>query len=250
MADAPSGTVTLLFTDIEGSTKLLQRSGELYPELLADHRSLLRAAFDSHDGYEVDTEGDAFFVVFRSGKNGAAAAAAAQRALAEHSWSDGNEVRVRMGLHTGEPRLVERAYVGLDVHRAARVMAAGHGGQVLLSKSTKTQLGADLPLLDLGEHRLKDLLQPEHLFQLVIEGLPSEFPALKTLGNRPTNLPAQPNPMVGRERELREISQLLATDDVSLLTLMGPGVVGKTRLALQIGAQLLDAFRSGVHVAS
>jgi predicted ATPase/class 3 adenylate cyclase len=250
MADAPSGTVTLLFTDIEGSTKLLQRSGERYAELLADHRSLLRAAFDSHDGYEVDTEGDAFFVVFRSGENAAAAAAAAQRALAEHSWPEGNEVRVRMGLHTGEPRLVDRAYVGLDVHRAARVMGAGHGGQVLLSQSTRNQLGDDLHLLDLGEHSLKDLLQPEHLFQLVIEGLPSEFPALKTLGNRPTNLPAQPNPMVGREKELREISQLLGTDDVRLLTLTGPGGAGKTRLALQIGAELLDEFRSGVFFVS
>jgi predicted ATPase/class 3 adenylate cyclase len=250
MADAPSGRLTLLFTDIEGSTKLLQRSGELYAELLADHRNLLRAAFDSHDGYEVDTEGDAFFVVFRSAGNAAAAAAAAQRALAEHSWPDGNEVRVRMGLHTGEPRLVDRAYVGLDVHRAARVMGAGHGGQVLLSKSAKNQLGADVPLLDLGEHRLKDMLQPEHLFQLVIEGLPSEFPALKTLGNRPTNLPAQPNPIVGREKELREISQILGSDDVRLLTLTGPGGAGKTRLALQTGAELLDGFRSGVFFVS
>jgi predicted ATPase/class 3 adenylate cyclase len=250
MADAPSGTVTLLFTDIEGSTKLLQRSGELYAELLADQRSMLRAAFDLHDGYEVDTEGDAFFVVFRSAKDAASAAAAAQRALAEHSWPDGNEVRVRMGLHTGEPRLVDRAYVGLDVHRAARVMGAGHGGQVLLSQSTRNQFGDDWPLLDLGEHRLKDLLQPEHLFQLVIEGLPSAFPALKTLGNRPTNLPAQPNPMIGREKELREISQLLRTDDVHLLTLTGHGGTGKTRLALQIGAELLDEFRSGVFFVS
>src|SRR5512133_576306 len=250
MADAPSGTVTLLFTDIEGSTKLLQRSGELYAELLADHRSMLRTAFDSHDGYEVDTEGDAFFVVFRSAQDAATAAAEAQRALAQHSWPDGNEVRVRMGLHTGEPRLVDRAYVGLDVHRAARVMGAGHGGQVLLSHSTRNQVGDDWPLLDLGEHRLKDLLQPEHLFQLMIEGLPSEFPALKTLGNRPTNLPAQPNPIVGREKELREISQLLRSDDVRLLTLTGPGGTGKTRLALQIGAELLDEFRSGVFFVS
>jgi predicted ATPase/class 3 adenylate cyclase len=250
MADAPSGTVTLLFTDIEGSTELLQRSGELYVELLADHRSMLRAAFDLHDGYEVDTEGDAFFVVFRSAKDAASAAAVAQRALAEHSWPDGNEVRVRMGLHTGEPRLVDRAYVGLDVHRAARVMGAGHGGQVLLSQSTRNQFGDDWPFLDLGEHRLKDLLQPEHLFQLVIEGLPSEFPALKTLGNRPTNLPAQPNPMIGRDKELREISQVLRADDVRLLTLTGPGGAGKTRLALQIGAELLDGFRSGVFFVS
>jgi predicted ATPase/class 3 adenylate cyclase len=250
MADAPSGTVTLLFTDIEGSTKLLQRSGELYGELLADHRRMLRAAFDSHDGYEVDIQGDAFFVVFRSAKDAAAAAAAAQRSLAEHSWPDGHEVRVRMGLHTGEPRLIDRAYVGLDVHRAARVMGAGHGGQVLLSQSTRNQFGDDWPLLDLGEHRLKDLLQPEHLFQLLIEGVPSAFPALKTLGNRPTNLPTQPNPMIGRDHELREILQLLRTEDVRLLTLSGSGGAGKTRLALQIGAELLDEFRSGVFFVS
>jgi class 3 adenylate cyclase len=129
MADAPSGTVTLLFTDIEGSTKLLQRSGELYAELLAEHRNMLRVAFDSHDGYEVDTEGDAFFVVFRSANDAAAAAVAAQKALAEHSWPGGNDVRVRMGLHTGEPRLVDRAYVGLDVHRAARVMGPDTAGR-------------------------------------------------------------------------------------------------------------------------
>jgi predicted ATPase/class 3 adenylate cyclase len=250
MAEAPSGTVSLLFTDIEGSTKLLQRSGERYAELLADHRSLLRAAFDSHNGYEIDTEGDAFFVVFRSAKDAAAAAAAGQRALAEHSWPDGNEVRVRMGLHTGEPHLVDRAYVGLDVHRAARVMGAGHGGQVLLSQSTRNQLDDDLPLLDLGEHRLKDLLQPEHLFQLLIEGLPSEFPALKTLGNRPTNLPMQPNPLIGRDSEVRTVTELLRADDVRLLTLTGPGGTGKTRLALQVGAELLDLFRSGVFFVS
>src|SRR5438067_1817406 len=131
MADPPSGTITLLFTDIEGSTKLLQRAGDAYPDLLADHRRLLRACFDAHGGYEVDTEGDAFFVAFASAKDAVAAAAEAQHALRRHSWREGREIRVRMGLHTGQPRLIDHRYVGLDVHRAARVMAAGHGGQVL-----------------------------------------------------------------------------------------------------------------------
>jgi predicted ATPase/class 3 adenylate cyclase len=250
VVEPPSGTVTFLFTDIEGSTKLLQRAGELYADLLDDHRVIMRAALRSHGGYEVDTEGDSFFIAFASASAAAAAAAEAQRALAEHSWLDDHQVRVRMGLHTGKPRLVDRAYVGLDVHRAARVMAAGHGGQVVVSQSTRKALGDDWPVLDLGEHRLKDLLQPEHLFQLVVDGLPSRFPALKTLGNRPTNLPTQPNPLVGRELELREIAQLLRAEDIRLLTLTGTGGAGKTRLALQAGAELLEHFRSGVFFVS
>ncbi|HEY6069028.1 MAG TPA: adenylate/guanylate cyclase domain-containing protein, partial [Gaiellaceae bacterium] len=250
MAEAPSGTVTLLFTDIEGSTKLLHRSGELYAELLADHRSIMRASFDSHDGYEVDIEGDAFFVVFQSANAAIAAATEAQRALANHRWPDGHELRVRMGVHSGEPRLVDGGYVGLDVHRAARVMAAGHGGQVVLSNSARSALGDEWPVIDLGEHRLKDLLQPEHLFQLVIDELPSEFPALKTLGNRPTNLPTQPNPLIGRDSEVRAILELLRADGVRLLTLTGSGGTGKTRLALQVSAELLDELRSGVFFVS
>jgi len=250
MVEPPTGTVTLLFTDIEGSTNLLQRAGDLYADLLEGHRRMLRTAFDAHDGYEVDTEGDAFFVAFSSADDAAAAAVEAQRALAQHAWPNGHEVRVRMGLHTGEPRLVDRAYIGLDVHRAARVMAAGHGGQILLSRSTRKDLDEGWRSLDLGEHRLKDLLHAEHLFQLIVEGLPAEFPALKTLGNRPTNLPTQPNPLIGRERELRDIARLVQADDVRLLTLTGPGGAGKTRLALQIGAELLEEFRSGVFFVS
>ena len=235
MAELPTGAITLLFTDIESSTELLQRSGELYADLLADHRRILRNAFASHDGYEVDAEGDAFFVVFQSANAAIAAAGEAQRALARHRWRNGHELRVRMGVHSGEPRLVESRYVGLDVHRAARVMAAGHGGQVILSNSARTALDDEWPALDLGEHRLKDLLQPEHLFQLVIDELPAEFPALKTLGNRPTNVPTQPNPMIGRDSELRAVMELLRADGVRLLTLIGPGGIGKTRLALQAG---------------
>src|SRR2546423_148479 len=159
-----------------------------------------------------------------------------------------------MGIHTGEPLVVAPRYVGLDVHKAARIMAAGHGGQVLLSEATRRLIRSDLPdgvaLGDLGEHRLKDLLQPEPLAQLVIEGLESEFPALKTLGNRPTNLPVQPNALIGRERELTEVIGLVRDDNARLVTLTGPGGTGKTRLALQAAAELLDEFPSGAFFVS
>ena len=249
MAKLPTGTVTLLFSDIEGSTKLLHRAGDSYAELLLAHRRLLRAIFARNNGVEVDAEGDAFFVAFPSADDAVAAAASAQSALATHEWPEGDEVRVRMGLHAGTPRVVDDGYVGIDVHHAARVMAAGHGGQVLLSNAVRKELTQTPALLDLGEHRLKDLLQPEHLFQLVVDGLPCEFPALKTLSNRPTNLPMQPNALVGRSGEIGEIVGLLH-GETRLLTLTGPGGTGKTRLALQVGAELLDAFRSGVFFVS
>jgi class 3 adenylate cyclase len=157
MAEPPSGTVTLLFSDIEGSTRLLQRTGDAYADLLAEHRRLLGEAFERHNGFHVDSEGDAFFVVFASAGDAALAAAEAQLALAGHPWPEETEIRVRMGLHSGEPRLIERRYVGLDVHQAARVMAAGHGGQVLLSESTRALLDARFEVRDLGDHQLKDL---------------------------------------------------------------------------------------------
>jgi class 3 adenylate cyclase len=172
MAEAPKGTVTLLFTDIEGSTMLLQRAGDAYADLLDQHRQLLRAAFDRHGGCEVDSEGDAFFVAFGSANDAVAAVGEAQEALAGHEWPRGMEIRVRVGVHTGEPRLIEGRYVGLDVHRAARVMAAGHGGQVLLSQATRDLVDARFNLCDLGEHRLKDLSEPQRLYQLLIEGCP------------------------------------------------------------------------------
>jgi class 3 adenylate cyclase len=203
MAEQPTGTVTLLFSDIEGSTALLQRLGtERYAEALDLHRRLLRAAFDRHGSYEVDYEGDAFFVVFRSAQEAVAAAAEAQQALADADWPDGSALRVRMGIHTGEPLVAPPKYVGLDVHKAARVMAAAHGGQVLLTKATGDLLHANVAVRELGTHRLKDLLQPEPLYQLLVPGLREEFPALKTLGNRPTNLPVVATPFIGREREL------------------------------------------------
>jgi class 3 adenylate cyclase len=212
----PAGTVTFLFTDIEGSTRLLEQYGDRYGELLAHHRGVLREAFERHDGMEVDTQGDAFFVAFSRASDALAAAEQAQAEL---------DVPVRMGIHTGEPVLTDEGYVGMDVHRAARVAAVGHGGQILVSDATR-QLVEGESLRDLGEHRLKDLGQPVRLYQLG----ESEFPPLRTL--RRTNLPVPATPFLGRERELGELVQLLKRDDVALLTLTGPGGTGKTRLAL------------------
>jgi YVTN family beta-propeller protein len=185
MVELPSGTVTFLFTDIEGSTRLLKELGPLYGEALAEHQRILRASFAAHGGREVDTQGDSFFVAFGRAREAVAAAVDAQRDLAAHSWAEGGAVRVRMGLHTGEPRVGGERYVGLGVHKAARIAAAGHGGQVLLSRTTRELVEDELPtgvtIRDLGERRLKDLDRPERLSQLVIDGLQSTFARLNTL---------------------------------------------------------------------
>jgi predicted ATPase/class 3 adenylate cyclase len=250
MAEPPSGTVTLLFSDIEGSTRLLKRAGEAYAQLLAEHRRLLREAFEGHGGHVIESEGDAFYVAFSSANDAALAATAAQQALAEHDWASEHEIRVRMGMHTGEPEAIEGRYVGLDVHHAARVMAAGHGGQVILSESTRVLLDERIAVRDLGAHRLKDLSGAQRLYQLQIEGLPAEFPPLKSLDNRVTNLPMPPNAFIGRTRELAETHALLDRDDVRLLTLIGTGGTGKTRLALELGADVVDQFKHGVFFVS
>jgi predicted ATPase/class 3 adenylate cyclase len=246
MSEVRNETVTLLFSDIEGSTRLLQRTGDAYAGLLSDHRRLLGEAFERHGAIHADAEGDGFFAVFPSAVAAAAAAAQAQRALAEHPWPDGIEVRVRIGLHSGEPRRVDGSYVGLDVHHAARVMAAGHGGQVLVSEETRALLDERFELCDLGEHLLKDLAAPERLFQLVVDGLRTEFPPLSTVGNRPTNLRSPPNAFIGRSRELEELRALLARADVRLLTLTGTGGTGKSRLAFEVAASVLGEFANGV----
>ncbi len=254
MPNLPRGTVTLLFTDIEGSTRLLQCLGERYPDVLAECRGLLRAAFHQHHGHEVDTQGDAFFVAFTRATGAISAAVDAQRALASHPWPEGAAVRVRMGLHTGEPSLTSEGYVGLDVHRAARIMSAGHGGQVLLSQTTRDLVEHDLPggvsLQDLGAHRLKDLQHKSHLFQLVMVGLPADFPPPKTLDSHPNNLPIQPTSLIGREKEVATVQHLLRREDVRLLTLTGPGGIGKTRLGLQVAAELADQYPDGVFLVS
>jgi predicted ATPase/class 3 adenylate cyclase len=251
MTAQPAGTVTLLYTDIEGSTRLLELLGrERYAEALTLHRRLLRGALEQHGGYEVDYEGDAFFVAFSRAEDAVAAAASAQHALAAADWPEDQEFRVRMGIHTGEPLAVPPKYVGLDVHRAARIMAAGHGGQVLLSQTTRDLLNEPSAVRDLGEQRLKDLSAPQRLYQLQIDGLTHEFPALKTLQNRPTNLPVQLTPLIGRDRELAEVEALLREERVRLLTLTGTGGTGKTRLALQAGADLVEVFRDGVFFVS
>jgi predicted ATPase/class 3 adenylate cyclase len=250
MAELPSGTVTLLFTDIEGSTRLLERLGDRYLEVLGEHRRLLRAAFARFDGREIGTEGDSFFVAFARASDAVAAAAQGQRALAAHRWPDGVVLRVRMGMHTGEPAVDADGYGGLAVHRAARICAAGHGGQVLLSQPTRELLGAELPsgvgLRDLGEHRLKDLTHPQRLWQLIIAGLPEVFPALRTLGPRPSNLPVRLTRFVGRERELARLHELLDDPTRRLVTLVGPGGIGKTRLAVEVASARHDRYRDGV----
>jgi predicted ATPase/class 3 adenylate cyclase len=248
MTNLPTGTVTFLFTDIEGSTRLLQQLGERYAEVLAEHRRLLRVAIYNHGGYEMDTQGDGCFFAFAQAKAGLAAAIAAQRAITGHPWPAGITVRVRMGLHTGEPLTGKAGYVGVDVHRTARICAIGHGGQVLLSQTTRDLVADNLPkgmrLRDLGQHRLRDLGGPQSLFQVVAAELPSDFPALKSLDALPNNLPIQLTSFIGREREKAEVRRLLS--DTRLLTLTGAGGAGKTRLALQVAAELLEDYPDGV----
>jgi len=248
--DLPTGTVTLLFTDMEGSTRLLQQLGDRYANVLNQCRDLQRAAFAQYNGQEVSSEGDTVLVAFARATDAVAAAVAIQRAQANHPWPQGVSVRVRIGMHTGEPQLSSEGYTGLDVHHAAFIMSAAHGGQVLLSHTTRELVEQSLLegayLRDMGEHRLKDLQRPSHLFQLSSVDLPADFPPLKTLDTHPNNLPIEPTTFIGREKEVATLCDLVRRPEVRLLTLTGPGGVGKTRLSLQVAAELSELFADGV----
>ncbi len=245
----PTGTVTFLFTDIEGSTRLMQELGEKYVALQVVHHELLRNAFRSNDGRELRTEGDSFFCVFASAVDACQAAATAQRSFAEHPWPNGAALRVRIGLHTGEAPLMGDEYIGLDVHHAARIAGAAYGGQVLVSEATRALVGGSLPseltLRDLGNHRLRDLARTERLFQLVVAGVPDSFPALRTVDGTPNNLPTQLTSFVGRSEMVAQAKRVL--DGCRLMTLTGPGGIGKTRLSLQVAAETFDQFPDGVY---
>ncbi len=231
MRQLPSGTVTLLFTDIEGSTRLLRELGDAYADVLVDHRRVLREAFAAHGGVEVDTQGDAFLVAFSDAGSAVEAARDAQEALAQ------GPIRVRIGLHTGRPGRIDEGYVGEDVHLGARIAAAAHGGQVVLSKAAAELV--DRPLTDLGTHRVKDFEEPVWIYQLGDE----RFPPLKTISN--TNLPRPASSFVGRKREVDEVVSLL-TNGSRLVTLTGPGGSGKTRLAIEAASELVGGCRHGV----
>ncbi len=250
-SSVPTGTVTLLFSDIEGSTRMLIRLGTgAYGEVLAVQRRLQRRAYQDWNGREMGTEGDSFFVAFSSAREAVNACIQAQRALEEHEWPDGGRIRVRMGLHTGEPEVYENGYVGLDVHLAARVAATAYGGQVVVSDATARLLAGRLPhkasLRSLGAHRLKDIVEAQHLHQVVAPGLEANFPRPRSLGTT-TNLPTPAQPLVGRERECSQLTEMVRRDDVRLHTVTGPGGAGKTRLVVPVAEAVADNHPDGVY---
>jgi len=251
--ELPTGTVTLLFTDIEGSTLLLSRLGEQYEEALSAQRTIMRSAIARNHGLELGTEGDSFFAVFRSAADAVGCCVAAQQAVGRHEWPEGATVQIRMGMHSGQPKPYESGYVGMDVHRAARIAAAAHGGQVVLSEAAWRLAEPELPpgtggigARDLGFHRLKDIEEPEHVYQLTGPGLAEAFPPIKSLG-APTSLPMPATPLVGREADLDHLLAMLGGPQVRLVTLTGAGGVGKTRLAVAAAASLDHAFPHGVY---
>jgi class 3 adenylate cyclase len=248
----PAGTVTLLFSDIEGSTVLLERLGPRYDVLLEQHRRVVRRAVAEHGGREVRTEGDAFFVAFARASDAVRAAVAAQRGLAESLWPPGTTVRVRMGVHTGEPRVLHGDYVGIDVHYAARICSAAHGGQVMVSDATERVLVGQpvegVELRDLGEHRLKDLGRPVRLYQVSAPGLLGEFPPVRSLGRPPRDDPgrwAAPTALFGRKADVAEVARIVREERCRLVTLLGPGGVGKTRLAIAVATAIVGDFGDG-----
>ena len=251
MADLPTGTVTFLFTDIEGSTKLWEKSPTGMQVALTRHDAIMWEAIEGHGGFVFKTVGDAFCAAFPTAVGALQAALAAQRTLLSEDWGEEIDIlRARMALHTGAAHERDGDYFGPPVNRVARLLSAGHGGQILLSSSTQElvsdHLPADTHLRDLGERRLKDLARPERIFHLTAFDLPSEFPPLRTLERFPHNLPLQATPLIGREREVEAVSERLRSPETRLLTLVGPGGTGKTRVGLQAAAELVDDFEDGV----
>ena len=250
MPELPTGTVTFLFTDIEGSTTRWEHHPEAMRAALARHDALLRSVITSHGGFVFKTVGDAVCAAFAVAADAVTAAVTAQRAVAAEEWGEVGPLRVRMALHTGAAQSRDQDYFGPPLNRVARLLSTGYGGQVLLSAATQELARDSLPegesLLDLGEHALKDLLRPEHVYRLTGPDLLSDFPPLKSLSCHPHNLPMQPTPLIGREHEVASVCGLLRRPEVCLVTLSGPGGVGKTRLALQVAAELADQFADGV----
>ncbi|MGH2406557.1 MAG: ATP-binding protein, partial [Candidatus Limnocylindrales bacterium] len=248
----PTATVTLVFTDMEGSTALLQALGDRYRELLSDHHRLIREAFARHGAEERGSAGDGLYFAFPAARGAVQAAIDAQLALAAHAWPEGIAVRDRMGLHTGEPWYASEGYVGLDVHRAARICAAGHGGQILISQTTHDliadELRPPLGVIDLGAHRLRSIDAPQRLYQVVAPGLESDFPPPRTSDAGRNNLKLEVTSFVGREREIEQASRML--EDSAVLTLTGPGGVGKTRMGLRLARVLLDRFEDGAWIVA
>jgi len=253
VASSPTGTLTFLFTDIEGSTKMWEHDALAMQVALARHDEILRSAMEERGGYIFKTVGDAFCCAFPTAPDALKAALEIQRSLLSSEWERIGPLRVRMALHTGAAEERDGDYFGPPVNRVARLLSAAHGGQVLLSlpaqELVRDQLPVGTSLRDLGEHRLKDLFRPERVYQLLAPELPSEFPPLRTLEAYRNNLPLQPTPLIGREKEVSEVCDLLRGEETRLLTLTGPGGIGKTRLALQTAADLLDDLPDGAFFA-
>src|SRR5215210_7061694 len=251
MPDLPSGTVTFLFTDIEGSTTLWERDRAAMQTAVDRHLALLDAAIASHHGVHFKTVGDAVQAAFPTAPDAVSAALDAQRTLLSEPWPEGvGTMRVRMALHTAAATPRDGDYLAAGLNRLSRLLAAARGGQILVSLAAQDLARDALPpgagLRDLGEHPLRDLYRPERVFQLLHPDLPADFPPIRTLATRPNNLPLQPTPFLGREDQVTRITDLLHEDDVRLLTITGPGGVGKTRVALQAAADVLESFPDGV----